>query len=35
MDILAIRNEIEKRKAANYSYLLLSDRPGEIMDKDN
>ena len=35
MDIQAIRNEIEKRKAANYTYLFLSDRPGDIMDKDN
>jgi len=35
MDIQAIRNEIEKRKAANYTYLFLSDRPGDILDKDN
>ena len=35
MDIQAIRNEIEKRKAANYTYLFLSDRPGDITDKDN
>ena len=35
MDIQAIRNEIEKRKAANYTYLFLSDRPGDITNKDN
>lgn len=35
MDIQAIRNEIEKRKAANYQYLFLSDRPGDIANKDN
>lgn len=35
MDIQAIRTEIEKRKAANYTYLFLSDRPGDITNKDN
>jgi len=35
MDINAVQKELEKRKAANYSYLFLSDRPGDIMDKDN
>lgn len=35
MDIQQARNEIEKRQAANYHYLFLSDRPGDIMDKDN
>lgn len=35
MDINAVQKELEKRKAANYTYLFLSDRPGDIMDKDN
>lgn len=35
MDIQTVRNEIEKRKTANYTYLFLSDRPGDIMNKDN
>jgi hypothetical protein len=35
MEIDTIRNEIEKRQAANYNYLFLSDRPGDILDKDN
>ena len=35
MNIDTIRKEIDKRKAANYSYLFLSDRPGDILDKDN
>jgi len=35
MNTEAIRKEIEKRKAANYQYLFLSDRMGDIMDKDN
>lgn len=35
MDSTEIRNEIESRLAANYKYLFLSDRPGDILDKDN
>lgn len=35
MDIETIRKEIEKRQSANYKYLFLSDRPGDILDKDN
>jgi hypothetical protein len=35
MDINAVRQEIEKRKSANYTYLMLADKPGNIMDKDN
>tara|TARA_Y100000385_G_scaffold269045_1_gene306701 strand:- start:693 stop:1361 length:669 start_codon:yes stop_codon:yes gene_type:complete len=35
MEIQQARNEIEKRQSANYHYLFLSDRPGDIMDKDN
>ena len=35
MDINAVRKEIEQRKAANYTYLMLADKPGNIMDKDN
>ena len=35
MDINAVRKEIEKRKSANYTYLMLADKPGDITDKDN
>jgi len=35
MNIEQIRKEIEKRESANYSYLFLSDKMGDILDKDN
>lgn len=35
MNVEAIAQEIERRKAANYSYLYLSDRPGDMQNKDN
>lgn len=35
MDLNAVRKEIMNRKAANYSYMMLADKPGDIMDKDN
>ncbi len=35
MNTEQIRKEIEKRESANYSYLFLSDKGGDIMDKDN
>ena len=35
MDLNAVRKEIMNRKAANYTYMMLADKPGDIMDKDN
>jgi len=35
MDLNAVRKEINHRKAANYTYLMLADKPGDITDKDN